>query len=354
MSNFLINTDKKLKKIIPEIQNSKYLGIDTEFIRESTYYPVLALIQISTMKSIFCIDILSIKDKTLLKKVLTARKIKKIMHASKQDLEALNSYYKSYPKNIFDTQIAANLIGIDMNISYAGLVKKFFDKDLKQGSWRTDWLERPLSEDKIDYACNDVKYLLPIYKALNKELNKCKRLSWFNEEQKKELKKDNVITKPRESWKRINISSDLTKDQIKKLKSLAEWRERKAIKKDLPKRWVMLDSELTKLIISDEKRVRTILNNLKNDLSNSDKKIIISLIKNNSKAAKIKNIKSVNIKSKKQINECHKLLEKVSVKYKLPQALIANKREMDMYAKNQKQIRFMDGWRFKIFGKLLQ
>ena len=78
MSNFLINTDKKLKKIIPEIQNSKYLGIDTEFIRESTYYPVLALIQISTMKSIFCIDILSIKDKTLLKKVLTARKIKKL------------------------------------------------------------------------------------------------------------------------------------------------------------------------------------------------------------------------------------------------------------------------------------
>ena len=354
MSNFLINTDKKLKKIIAEIQDSKYIGVDTEFVRESTYYPVLALIQISTKESIFCIDVLNIKDKTSLKKILSNRKITKIIHSSKQDLEALNSYFKSYPNNIFDTQIAANLVGLDMNISYSGIVKKLFNKDLKQGSWRTNWLERPLSEEKINYACNDVKYLLPIYQKLNKELIKYKRLSWFKEEQNKELKKENVIAKPRDSWKKINASPDLSRVQVRKIKYLAEWRERKAIKKNLPKRWVLLDNELTKLALSDEKRIKTILKNLKNDLSNSDEKMIISLTKKYSKSHDNVNSKSIKMRSRKQINECNKLLEKVAVKYKLPQSLIANKRELDMYAKNQKQIRFLEGWRFKIFGKLLQ
>ena len=97
MSNFLINTDKKLKKIITELQSSKHLGVDTEFIRESTYYPILALLQISTKKSIFCIDVLGIKDKAMLKKILLNKKILKIMHSSKQDLEVLNRYFKSYP-----------------------------------------------------------------------------------------------------------------------------------------------------------------------------------------------------------------------------------------------------------------
>lgn len=354
MSNFLINTDKKLKKVITELQSSKHLGVDTEFIRESTYYPILALLQISTQESIFCIDVLEIKDKAMLKKILLDKKILKIMHSSKQDLEVLNRYFKSYPINVFDTQIAANLIGIDMNIGYAGLVKKFFNKDLKQGSWRTNWLERPLSDEKLEYACNDVKYLIPIYKNLVKDLKKNKRLDWFNEEQNNELRRDNVITKPKDSWKKINISSVLTKTQTKKLKFLSEWRESKAIKTNLPKRWVLLDKELIKLVLVEKKKINEVLNNLKKDMGDSDKKSVISMLNKCSKDSQKDKTKPKNNKSNQKIKECYKLLEKISLKYKIPQALIANKREVDMYGKSYKQIRFMEGWRFKIFGKLLQ
>ena len=354
MPNFLINTDKKLKKIINELKKSNYLGIDTEFIRESTYYPILALLQISTAKSNYCIDVLGIDDKDMVKGILLDKKILKVMHSAKQDLEVLYKYFGCYPTNIFDTQIASNLIGIDMNISYAGLVKKFFNAELKEGSWRTNWLERPLSHDKLKYAYNDAKYLVEIYKILVKQLKKYKRLDWFNEEQKNDLKKDNVVINPKYSWRKINIPPSLTKIQIKKLKVLSEWREIKAIDNDLPRRWLMLDNELIRLLTVRENKIGEVLDNLKKRMSDPDKKSIISTLKNFNKDTKKPKVRIKGNKYNQKIKECYGLLEQITLEYNLPQFLIANKREIDMYARNQKQIRFMSGWRFKIFGKLLQ
>ncbi|MEC9205827.1 MAG: hypothetical protein VYE31_01355 [Pseudomonadota bacterium] len=354
MPNFLINTDKKLKKIFNEIQRSDYLGIDTEFIRESTYYPILALLQISTEKSNYCIDVLEIDDKEKIKEILVKKGTLKIIHSSKQDLEVLYTYYDCFPKTIFDTQIAANLMSIDMNISYSGLVKKFFNIELKEGSWRTDWLERPLSDEKLEYASNDVKYLIPIYKILSKELIKHKRMDWFKEEQEIELKKENIITDPKDAWKKINISTDLTKIQVKKLKFLSEWRENKAIENNLPKKWVMLDTELIKLLLSEKEKVKEILDNFKKSLSKPDKEYIsLNLNKLNDNKQKGK-FKIQNNKSNQKIKECQKLLDQIAIEYNLPKTLIANKREIDLYSKDQKELRFMSGWRFKIFGKLLQ
>ena len=139
MPNFLINTDKKLKKILNEIKKSDQIGIDTEFIRESTYYPILALLQISTKKSNYCIDILEVGSKDLIKEILLNKKILKIMHSSKQDLEVLNRYYKCFPVNIFDTQIAASFLNFPLQISYQSLTEKLENVVLEKKHTRFDW-----------------------------------------------------------------------------------------------------------------------------------------------------------------------------------------------------------------------
>ena len=127
MPNFLVNTDKKLQNIIPEIKSSSIIGLDTEFIRESTYFPKLALLQIATTNYNYCIDVINITDKNSLSDILLDNQVIKVIHSSKQDLESIYNYYKCYPKNIFDTQIAFNFLYNEPNPSYSKLVKKYFD-----------------------------------------------------------------------------------------------------------------------------------------------------------------------------------------------------------------------------------
>ena len=355
MTNFLINSDKKLINIVNDLKKSQYLGIDTEFIRESTYFPVLALLQISDSKSSYCIDILEITQNRLLVDLFVDKKIVKIMHSSRQDLEVIFNYFKCYPQNIFDTQIASNLITDNLNISYANIVKNFFDVELKQGSWRTDWLKRPLSNDKLEYACNDVKYLVQLYKILNDRLDILDRLNWFNEEQKSDLEKENVIIDPKNSWKKINIPPTLAKEQLSKLMFFSEWREKKAISEDMPKRWIFSDSELLKVISASPNTINKVLDSLKHQMRKGDKNKIKTYMNN----FKIENqkVKKNNFDASlynKRLNRCYKALEKVSIKYNINQTLIANKRDIDYFSRHNSNVKFLNGWRFKIFGKLVQ
>ena len=354
MPNFLINTDIKLQNIIKDLKSSCAIGLDTEFIRESTYYPILALLQLSDINHTYCIDILALEDKKPIIDLLKDKNIIKIIHSSKQDLEVLNHYYDCYPENIFDTQLADNFLNPQISISYSNLVKRHFDVLLKEGSWRTDWLKRPISDDKLEYAGNDVKYLIDLYKILKNELISLKRYDWFIEEQGLELEKKNIVTDPDMAWKKINLPSKITETQLNHLKILSKWREEKAIKNDMPKRWIFSDSELIKITLSRPNKLTAILNNLKHQPSNEDINYIISILelKYNEAPVEFKNFDPSTYN--KRVNICHQTLEIVCDEYKVSSTLIANKRDIDLFARGKKDIRFLQGWRFKIFGKLVQ
>ena len=354
MPNFLVNTDTKLQNIVNDLHKSSVIGLDTEFIRESTYFPQLALLQLSNHLNTYCIDILAIENKTLIAELLIDKNIKKVIHASKQDLEVLNHYYGCYPQNIFDTQIAYNFLTSDISISYSNLVKNYLSIDLKEGSWRTDWLKRPLSDEKIEYAANDVKYLINLYKILNTKLLEINRIDWFNEEQDIELKKSNIVIEPDLSWEKINLPSNLTSLQLRCLKSLSRWRELKAISENIPKRWIFSDSEIIKIITARQNRLSFILDNLKHSMSAEDKNHIKKIMNNqNPEPDTIKKNIDGNLYNER-VSKCHKILEEVSGKYNLAATLIANKRDIDAYARNKDYVKFLHGWRFKIFGKLVQ
>ncbi|MBT3697244.1 MAG: hypothetical protein HOG46_02150 [Gammaproteobacteria bacterium] len=354
MPNFLINTDIKLQNIIKDLKSSSVIGLDTEFIRESTYYPILALLQLSDENHTYCIDILALEDKEPIINLLKDKNIIKIIHSSKQDLEVLNNYYDCYPENIFDTQLADNFLNPQISISYSNLVKKHFNVFLKEGSWRTDWLKRPISNDKLEYAGNDVKYLIKLHEILKSELTKLERYDWFLEEQDLELKKSNVVTEPAMAWEKVNLPSKITETQINHLKILSKWREEKAIQNDMPKRWIFSDSELIKITLARSNKIMSILDNLKHQPNEEDISYILSVLelKYDEAPVEFKNFDASMYN--KRVNMCHQTLEVVCDEYKVASSLIANKRDIDLFARGRKDIRFLQGWRFKIFGKLVQ
>tara|TARA_Y100001958_G_scaffold22699_1_gene13916 strand:- start:4193 stop:5245 length:1053 start_codon:yes stop_codon:yes gene_type:complete len=350
MTNILIDSDKKLNNLLIKLGECSEIGLDTEFIRESTYRPILALVQISLPNGeIYLIDPQKITNIQAIIDITTNPNILKIIHSAKQDLEALYSFTGIFPVNIFDTQIAFNFLSEKSSIGYSALVKNICDVDIKEGSWRTDWLKRPLTQEKIEYAADDVKYLIKIKNQLEKNLKIINRYTWFQEEQEIELKKSNIIVEPDYAWEKINYPLYFDSSDLNLLKKIASWRERLSIKYDVPKRWILSDSHIIKIMIASENKVYEIISNMKQSIENlemNDLKNLLSLRKK---------IKNKNLLPKKDIEQkCNDVLSYVSDEFKIDPTIIANKRDMEMFVLTNNKARFMKGWRYQIFGKLVQ
>tara|TARA_B100001063_G_scaffold89317_1_gene83137 strand:+ start:5879 stop:6931 length:1053 start_codon:yes stop_codon:yes gene_type:complete len=350
MTNFLVDSDKKLSNLVSKLEDVPEIGLDTEFIRESTYRPILALIQISLPNGeIYLIDPIEIDRRDLVTEIICNSSLIKIIHSSKQDIEAMFNYTGSYPINIFDTQIASNFLSEKSNAGYSTLVKNLCDCDIKEGSWRTNWLERPLSVKKVDYAADDVRYLIQIKSLLIERLKELNRLTWFEEEQANELKKANIIIDPDKAWKKISFPLHFCRDELELLKKIACWREQLAIKYDIPKRWIFNDSSATKLMLKNDKKTKDIIANIKQKLTDIEVNELINIL------ALKKSIKNKNLVSKKDIEKkCSELLNYVSGEFKIDSTIIATKRDLEIFTNTNSEVKFMKGWRYEIFGKLVQ
>ena len=350
MANILVDSDKNLINLLSKIEEYTEIALDTEFIRESTYRPILALMQIALPNNeIYIIDPVKITKRDIINKFLTNPKIIKIIHSSKQDLEALYSYTQAFPVNIFDTQIAFNFLSEKSNVAYSALVKIVCDVDIKEGSWRTNWLKRPLSDEKLQYAADDVRYLIQIKNNLERHLNRTNRLSWFNEEQDNELKISNIIIDPENAWKKINYPLYFDSEDLKLLKKTACWREKLSIKYDVPKRWILSDSLLIKTLITNRNKTLEIINATKQKITDIEKDEFEKILSSKRK------IKNKNLIPKKDLEKkCLEVLSYVSEEFKIDSTIIANKRDMEIFTLSNDKARFMKGWRYQIFGKLVQ
>ena len=350
MTNFLVDSDKKLLNLSSKLEDISEIGLDTEFIRESTYRPILALIQISLPNGeIYLIDPIAINRRDLISNIISSSNLIKIIHSSKQDIEALYSYTNTYPINIFDTQIASNFIFENSNAGYSTLVKNLCGCNIKEGSWRTNWLERPLSNKKIEYAADDVRYLIQLKSSLIERLKYLNRLSWFEEEQVNELEKNNIIIEPNKAWKKINYPLHFAKEEIELLKKIACWREELAIKYNVPKRWIFSDSSATKIMLKNDKKTMDVIDNIKQELTDSEVNNLLKIL------SLKKVIKNRNLIPKKDIEKkCNELLNYVSGEFNIDSTIIATKRDLEIFTNTDSEARFMKGWRYQIFGKLVQ
>ncbi len=237
----VITTIADLESFVEQISPAPWLAIDTEFMRESTYYPILCLIQIATDEVSACIDVLSLDHIDPLLELLRQDSQLKIFHSCRQDLEVLYAEYQLIPQPLFDTQVAASILGLDEQISYAELVAQKSSVHLAKTESRTDWKRRPLSDAQIDYALDDVIHLGPLYEKLESDLNIENRTSWLAEECEKLLNPSNYFVAPEEAWNQVKGIGRLNPKQFYYVRKVAHWRELAAQTKNLPRRWILTD-----------------------------------------------------------------------------------------------------------------
>ena len=240
----VINDQDALLNIVKELLDVEIFAIDTEFHREKTYYPKLALLQLRWADRIAILDALDL-ELTKLAPVFSSNSLA-VFHAGSQDLEVLHRATGAVPCNIFDTQIAAGFIGM-RTPSLASLHENLLGIKLSKGDRLTDWLQRPLTDSQLEYAASDVRYLLDLYQELISRLGELDRLTWATAEFESFLDKRQKSIDPSDAWQRIKEAKHLNKNCRGVAQALAEWREVTAQKNDIPNRYVMSDLALVGL-----------------------------------------------------------------------------------------------------------
>ena len=217
-------------------------------MRVRTYYPELCLIQVASAEGIACIDPLAPLSLHPLLEVLHDPAITKVMHAARQDLELFYLLDRRLPGPLFDTQIAAALLGFDDQIGYGRLVEQLLGITLDKAHTRTDWAERPLSSQQLAYAAEDVEHLVTLFETLRSRLDARGRLGWLEEDARALLDASLYSVLPEEMWQRVKGQAGLrTPAQRHALELLAAWREREAMSRNRPRQWVLKDAQLLAL-----------------------------------------------------------------------------------------------------------
>ena len=220
------------------------IGLDTEFVRERTYYPAFALLQLSAGNRIAIIDPLTIESLDPLRAILLNPHIQKILHSGRQDLEVLLHATGVLPVNVIDTQVAAGLSGLSDQIGYGTLVNELLSIQLGKEHTRTNWLQRPLSPAQLQYAADDVAYLSAITTILLERLTHLGRLDWMIADSNSLLDPAIYTNPPDLAWRRLTGNLDLPCPLLNRLKALTSWREETAQRLDLPRSWILRDDDI--------------------------------------------------------------------------------------------------------------
>lgn len=240
----VITTQNALNAFCEAASEKPFICVDTEFMRESTFYSILCLIQAATDDDEVIIDPLAEGlDLSPFNALLMDAKIIKVLHAARQDMEIFYQLCGAVPKNIFDTQIAAMALGFGDSAGYGALVKGRLDINLDKGARFTDWSRRPLSEKQLSYAIADVTHLRDLYPGLVAELEEKGRMSWVLEEMAPQMEEKLYTFEPENAWERLKVRNP-KKHYLAALKAAAAWRERQAIEKDIPRRRVLKDDAM--------------------------------------------------------------------------------------------------------------
>lgn len=243
----LIETPAQLADLAGRLTHAEWLAVDTEFVRVDTYFPRLCLVQVSDGTHTACVDMLAIAEPEPLLALLRDGKILKVLHAASQDLEILLQLKGRVPAPIFDTQIAATLLGIGDQIGYAGLVEKRLGVAVDKSLARTDWARRPIVPEALAYAADDVRHLAQLYPALRAELEARGRLAWLDEDCARLVNPALYETHPEDAWRRLKGIARLAPAEQAVAARLAAWRETEAIARNRPRKWILDDPPIYQL-----------------------------------------------------------------------------------------------------------
>lgn len=237
----LVVSDTELENIVEQLEGESLVALDTEFMREDTYFPILCLVQVCSADTLFCVDALALQQTATVAGLFRASGRTTVLHAAHQDLEMFFQETGELPANLFDTQIAAAMTGFDAQISYAQLVRELLGVELDKSQTRTDWRRRPLSDAQLEYAADDVRYLAQIQPLLAQRLQALGRTSWHKQECARMLQPATYTADPANAWRRLKGLARLESNARARACRLAAWREREAIERNRPRQWIVRD-----------------------------------------------------------------------------------------------------------------
>lgn len=242
-----VTDTEALRDLVTQLRSAKAVAIDTEFMREKTYFARLCLVQLGNDDIAAIVDPLVIEDLSPLCELLMDPDVVKIFHAGSQDMEIFYRMCGCAAAPVFDTQVAATLAGFPQQVGYGPLVKELLGVALDKGDTYTDWGRRPLSATQVEYALNDVRYLPEVHRRLVATLEGEGRLSWLDADFAHIEDPATYEVVPEECWRRVKRVSSLNRRQLAVAREVTAWREREAQRRDVPKRWILGDESIVEI-----------------------------------------------------------------------------------------------------------
>ena len=276
-----IDTAEALQQFCDDLGTPDWIALDTEFLREKTYYPKLCLLQIATTQHVACIDPLAISDLGPVLELIFNEQVTKVMHSGRQDLEILYHLGGKVPSPVFDTQIAALLLGYPEQIGYANLVRDELGVTLDKLHTRADWSLRPLSPEQVRYAADDVIHLVDVYLQLSSKLEQLQRSDWPDEDFQRLTNPALYDIPPEDAWLKVKGGNRLRGESLAVMQILARWREQRARDRDKPKGWILRDDALVDIARHRPQTVESLgkIRGLSEGLVRNSGNTIIGLIK---------------------------------------------------------------------------
>ena len=352
--NLCANNDRQ---IIPE--RTKRIGVDTEFMRERTYYAKLCLLQVSTNSEIICIDPLGSSQTDVLLPNQFWQEITQfewVLHAARQDLEIVYETSNLLPHDVFDTQIAAALLGFPAQVGYAKLVSDLFNVELDKAYTRADWSKRPLSKPLLKYAAEDVHYLLPAYEQLVARLKSAGRLDWAIEDSRNLLDVSLYKSDPSTAIERLKGARTMQGKSWAAAARLASWREREAIRTNRPRQWVLSDRLLLKMaaLLPNSMKTLASVDGLPEKTVQWAGKDLLQIIEHaETDQLRYEGPRRPDEKGKAILKEMQQKVKVTAQNLKLAPELIAPKKELSAAVIGNRKSRVFCGWRQEIIGNQL-
>ncbi len=364
-----IDRNEPLLQFSQAIEGSKFLTLDTEFQRDRHYYPQWSLLQLGALDSsgsvrVCLVDAMSEQtDWSLVKRVIYDERRTKVLHAGKQDLEILLRFFTNLPRPLFDSQIAASLLGLGAQCGYERLVRRYLNIDIDKASQYTNWQTRPLSTEQLCYALGDVFYLTQIYPILLRELEELGRKDWLDDLQKHLLDSGYYINAGNDGWLR-QTSKLRDGKSIAAFRRLWQWREQLAQRRDKPRQWICPDVgllELSRLRPSKREHLATKLRTRGAWLHDATivegilEQLRLSKLDKPELLPREATISSNALSSKDRVLVALlKVVQRFCADESLVAAeLLANAQELSELARERGKCdsSVLEGWRFEIFGK---
>lgn len=354
----VITSTADLQELCDRLAEAPFVTVDTEFMREQTFWSQLCLIQLAADGIEAIVDPLANNlDLAPFYELMTNEQVVKVFHAARQDIEIVYAQTGKIPHPVFDTQVAASVCGYGDSISYVNLVKKITSSDLDKSSRFTDWSRRPLSDRQLTYALGDVTHLRAVYKHLNAELDKRGRSEWVAEEMGILTDSATYDSAPENAWQRLKLRVKGRKS-LAVLVELAAWRERLAQAQDVPRGRILRDEALYDIANQMPVTVDALgqLRTLSDGFSRSQRaREIIEVVKagmaRDTKALPKIERTELSAEASATLELLKVLLKSLAAKNEVAPRMIAGAEDLEQLAiSDTPQIHALHGWRRKIFG----